>query len=232
MPLQTLVFSYGLKCPYCFSPFNSLTCGPHTSVSSSTSGRCFFPTRLTSALPRRWRRPAPLRPHPPPQRAPPAAGGLLPPRASSSPAWLRAGRPPPRPRAGLPTPREEASCAGSPPLAPLRRRASSLASPAAHTPASPAASLPRIPHRTGELRGRASRPSGRGPPLLRPGAERGAAGTAERAAELAAGQAAELAAAAKRRSSRRRPSARRAGHPPPLLRMAPQQRGGALAAVL
>src|SRR6185503_9314148 len=55
----THVFSYGPKYPYCFSPFNSLTCGPHTSVSSSTSG--LRPTRLTSDLPRRCRRPAPLR---------------------------------------------------------------------------------------------------------------------------------------------------------------------------
>ena len=162
MPLQTLVFSYGLKCPYCFSPFNSLTCGPHTSVSSSTSGRCFFPTRLTSALPRRWRRPAPLRPHPPPQRAPPAAGGLLPlGRAPPPPGFARAGRRralgracqrrarrlvaraplPWLPSAGAPPPSPGSPPPARllPPLAPLRRRASSLASPAAHTPASPAA---------------------------------------------------------------------------------------------
>jgi len=142
MPLQTLVFSYGLKCPYCFSPFNSLTCGPHTSVSSSTSG--LRPTRLTSALPRRCRRPAPLRPHPPPQRAPPAAGGLLPlGRAPPPPGFARAGR---RRALGRACRRRARRLVARAPLPWLPSAGAPPPSPGSPPPARLLPSIPRRPH--------------------------------------------------------------------------------------
>ena len=45
---QTRIFSYSPKYPCCFSPFNSRTCGAHTSASPPTSG-LLSTTRCTPA---------------------------------------------------------------------------------------------------------------------------------------------------------------------------------------